>query len=228
MQDDSETMSEDPIWSTFSVKGKTRSFEGDVEFKPDRMEGMRRFSSVPDPWMATISEMNLIETGDAGASNYWINVFDEKSLLWAESNGEFVRGEWRFGRGEGECYVQVYFSNDSAKLPVLVRYLLPQDWKARFSKKGIVVSENEIVWEEFGEGYVPVKIRSQREDFWVGKPGTKSSMHGSMTLCWKTKFCDDEGIIDQRVFTPKALSFEEIKSSFEVGRKRKPPISDVR
>ncbi len=49
-----------------------------------------------------------------------------------------------------------------------------------------------------------------------------------MTLSWKTKFCDDEGIVDQRVFTPKALSFEEIKSSFEVGRKRKPPISGVR
>ena len=49
-----------------------------------------------------------------------------------------------------------------------------------------------------------------------------------MTLKWETKYCDDEGILDQRIFVPQALSFEEIKSSFDVGRKRKQQTRGVR
>ena len=218
--DASEVITENPTWSSFSAKGKIRTFENGVEFNKDRLEGMKRYYWVPDPWMATISEMSLLALGEAGGSNYWVNVFDESSLLWAESNDEYIRGEWKFGTGEGECRVQVYFSNNTDKLPVLVRYVLPRDWKIRFSKKGKVVSENEIVWRRFGEGYVPVEIRNQREDFWSDKPGTKSTTHGAITLKWDTKLCDDQEFIDQRVFTPQALSFEQIKSSFETAQKR--------
>jgi len=218
--DSSEWINGIPTWSTFFAKGKTRVFQKGVEFKPDRIMGMKREYVVPDPWMATISEMSLLELGEAGETNYWINVFDDSNLLWAESNDVFIRGEWKFGTGEGECRVQVYFSINSDKLPVLVRYVLPRDWKVRFAKVGKFVSENEIVWKRFRDGYVPVEIRNQREDFWANKPGTKATTHGTVALKWDTKFCDDEELIDQRVFTPQALSFEQIKSSFEAVRKR--------
>lgn len=218
--DATEWIDENPSWSTFSSKGKTRAFANGVEFSPDRLEAVKRDHAVPDPWMAAISEMSLLELGKAGESNYWIKVFDEPSLLWAETNDDFIRGEWRFGTGEGECRVQVYFSINLDKLPVLVRYVLPRDWKSRFAKKGKVVSENEIVWKKFREGYVPVEIRNQREDFWASKPGTKSTEHGDMQMRWDTKLCDDEEFIDQRVFTPQAMSFEQIRSSFEAAQKR--------
>ncbi len=204
------------IGTTFVSKGKSRFFEDGVERSQLSMERDIMFFFVPDPWMVAITEISLLDSGKDGGNNYWIQVLDESRLLWAESNGAHVRGEWKFGSGAGECYVQAYFDIQAmGGMPVLVRYIRPKDPKARFAKVGrTFVSENKILWKKLENGYVPIEVRNHREDYWESKSGIKGNDHHTIKFEWKSKLIDDEGNIDDRIFKPGIISFADAKASF--------------
>lgn len=210
--DDSETVF--PTWTTFAENEKKIFFENGVEINASKVNGLDRFHFVPDPWMVTITEGDLIGLALGGEGNYWTKVLDEFDLLWGEENDQYIRGEWRFGAGEGRTYVQVYFQKDPPGLPVRVRYVLPHDWNVRFSENGKVVSENEIEWLALGDGFVPTAIRGRRQDLWAGMPGVKSSTLRSTDFFWETKLQNKDGSIDDDVFVPKKLTLEDVKASF--------------
>lgn len=211
-----------PVWSTFFENDRKRFFENGNEIDAGEAHGLGQFHFVADPWMATITEGELVSLAKGGEANYWTKVLDESNLLWGEENEQFVRGEWVFGAGDGKIYVQVYFQKEHRSLPVRVRYVLPHDWNQRFSEKGRVVSDTEIDWQELGDGFVPISIRFQRQDLWVSKPGVKISRLRSTDLFWDTKLRDKDGLIQDDVFVPNKLTFEEVKSSFVIRPAKQP------
>lgn len=203
-------------YSSFHLKGNSKFFEdGNENLRIKTMANKKSFF-VPDPWMVPITETSLMMDGEAGGSNYWLEVLDESRLLWAESNGAYLRGEWRFGDGEGQCFVQVYFDTMSpGGMPILVRYIRPKNQNERFVRVGrTFVSESEITWKKFKEGYVPAEVRNRREDFWASRAGSKRTQYTTIKFKWNSQLCDDEDVVDPRVFAPGILTFDEVKTSF--------------
>lgn len=213
-----------PIWTTYFEKEKKRFFENGVDIDAANVNGLAQFHFVPDPWMAAITEGELLALAQGGDGNYWTKVLDESNLLWSEENDQFLRGEWQFGTGEGKTYVQVYFQKEPHRLPVKVRYIVPHDWNQRFSEKGPVVTENEIDWRALDDGFVPTAIRCQRQDLWVGMPGVKFTSLRSTDMFWTTKLRDKDGMIVEDVFVPKKLTFDEVKSSFVIKSPKSPDL----
>jgi hypothetical protein len=206
----------DGVFSRFHLKSKERFFENGVE-RPERLaKGDLGPFFVPDPWMVPLTEVGLLLSGAGGESNYWLKVLDDSNLLWAESNGKYLRGEWRFGRGEGETYVQVYFdTHGTGEMPVLVRYIRPKNLGERFAKVGrTFVAESEIKWIKGKNGYLPIEVRMKREDFWKSQPGSKLNEFTDIKFKWVTALIDNSGAIDTRVFEPGIMNLEELAKSF--------------
>lgn len=204
----------EPLISIFEEKGKKRFFLQGAEQRSGI--GLPTGTVIPNPWMVPICEVGSLEAGNMGTDGCWINVLDQEKLLWVESDGTYIRGEWSVGSGVGECYIQVYFSSRLNNLPVLVRYIRPKHKDKRFEKVGITfMSENEITWKPYRNGFVPVEVRMNRESYWIAKPGIKSTNNHVYVFSWKTPFFNGEDVIDPNVFEPGKIDFEKLRSSFE-------------
>ncbi len=91
------------------------------------------------------------------------------------------------------------FSERTTTTSCFRKIIRPKDWNARFASKGHVISELDVLWQEFDGGFVPIEIRFRREDFWIRKSGTKSTETGDWKFLWSTALCE-EGKVDDRVF----------------------------
>ncbi|XZE21455.1 hypothetical protein SH449x_001357 [Pirellulaceae bacterium SH449] len=212
--DDFDMPIAEPLLSIFDDRGKRRFFLQGAEQRFGG--GLPSGTVIPNPWMVPICGLASLESGTMGLDGCWINILDETKLLWAESDGTHVRGEWSFGSGVGECYIQVYFSSKFNNLPVFVRYIRPKDKDKPFEKVGITfVSENEITWKPYRDGFVPVEVKMYRESYWSSKPGIKSTNNHVYRFSWKTPFVNKDGEIDPDVFVPGKIDFEKLQSSFE-------------
>jgi hypothetical protein len=208
--DDFDMPIAEPLLSIFDDKGTKRFFFQGVEQRLGA--GLPTGTVIPNPWMVSICESASLESGKMGLDGCWINILDEAKLLWAESDGTFVRGEWSVG----ECYIQVYFSSKCGNLPVFVRYIRPKNKDKPFEKVGITfVSENEITWTPYRDGFVPVEVKMYRESYWSSKPGIKSTTNQFYRFSWKTSFVNEDGEIDPDIFVPGKIDFEKLQSSFE-------------
>jgi hypothetical protein len=205
-----------PIWETlYDSKAGRKRYVGDLNITKMVNSKVQAFLWRPgDPWVMPFAEKLLAKTNRCESALYWAELFQDEKLLWAEGNGQQVRGEWRFGNPDFECYVQAYFDRNVDDLPVYVRFIKPVDKKEKFSKKSLsFVSEISTKWQKHGDGWVPESIQQVREN--LARNGkVKSVETWSITFEWSSLFQKDNNVADE-IFEPGKIGAEELFESFK-------------
>ncbi|AMV34938.1 hypothetical protein VN12_22620 [Pirellula sp. SH-Sr6A] len=195
-------------------KGKFNVSMGDRTIYNKSVPSIGLAPIAEDPWMAPISEPRLVERGKAGRPGYWADLLSMDKLLWCESNGRLVRGEWTLGEGKYKTYVQVYFDSAKDGMPVLTRFVIPTDYEKRFAKFGKRYScEIKTKWLKEGDIYMPLLVETAIENYST-KGVFRSTMDYSVEYTWKSKLVTEKGV-DPTVFEHAKIPSEELSGMFD-------------
>lgn len=203
-----------PYWgSIMIIKGKREIYVGDQISFREKAPIQARLPIAEDPWMSPISEPQLVDMGRAGRQGYWAELLDMDKLLWCESDGRLVRGEWKFGEGKNISYVQVYFDTAKDGMPVLARFVIPVDLEKRFAKFGRRYSgEIKTQWLKDGEVYLPGKVVTMIENY-SSKGVFRSTYEYTTEYVWKSKLVTEKGVSPE-VFESRKMLSENLVDAF--------------